>query len=262
MSDAPKFTINRDERFNDGKPLANAPVHEAVIHWRARSEKPLVPQELLGKLSEKLPDYPTISPQHELEMQFSSGPEGSSHSQKAHWKGFRFESKEKKHVAHFSGNGFAFSRLKQYDDWNQFTGEAIRLWEIYVELAKPIEIERLGIRFINMLEVSSADELTDLLTNPPKSPTELNLPVQNFVHQTSYAIPDQPYSLNVVQMIQPSGNSPSDSLNLILDFDVSTVELPVAADDSQMMERLEDMRWIKNKAFQSYMTKEAIKSFQ
>lgn len=262
MSDATKFTINRDELFNDGKPLANAPVHEAVIHWRARSEKPLVPQELLGELSKMLPDYPTISPQHELAMEFRSGPEGASHSQTECWKGFRFESGDKLHVAQFGRNGFAFSRLKQYDDWSQFTGEAIRLWKIYVELARPIEIERLGIRFINMLEVSTLAELTDLLTNPPKSPTGLNLPVQNFVHQTSYAIPDHPYGLNIVQVIQPSGNSPSDSLNLILDLDVSTVHLPVESDDLQMMERLEDMRWIKNKAFQSHMTREAIKSFK
>ncbi len=262
MSDASNFTINRDQLFNGGKPLANAPVHEAVIHWRARSEKPLVPEELLKELSHKLQDYPVISPQHELEMEFSSGPEGASHSQKACWQGFRLESKDKLHVAQFGRNGFAFSRLKQYDDWTQFTGEAIRLWKIYVELAKPIEIERLGIRFINMLEVSSPAKLGDLLKNPPTSPPGLSLPVQNFVHQTSYAIPDHPYGLNVVQVIQPSGNSPSESLNLILDLDVSTVHLPVKPDDSQMMDRLEDMRWIKNKAFQSYMTEDAIKSFQ
>ena len=262
MSEAPKFKIDRAERFNEGKPLANAPVHEAVIHWRARSETQLVPQELLKKLSEKLPDYPKISPQHELEMEFSTGPEGASHSQKAHWKGFRFESSNMLHVAQFGRSGFSFSRLEQYDDWTQFTGEAIRLWKIYVELAEPIEIERLGIRFINMIEIKSSTELSSWLSNPPSSPSGLNLPVQNFVHQTGYSIPDHPYGLNVVQVIQPSGNSPNGSLSYILDLDVSTVELPIESDDSQMIQRLEDMRWIKNKAFQSYMTEEAIKSFQ
>lgn len=262
MSDAPKFTINRDEEFNGGKPLANAPVHEAVIHWRARSETQLVPDELLTKLTDRLPDYPSISPQHELEMEFTAGPDGASHSQKAHWKGFRFESKDKLHVAQFGRNGFAFSRLTQYDNWTHFTEEAIRLWKIYEEIAEPIEIERLGIRFINMIPIGSPAELATWLANPPTSPSELNLPVQNFVHQTGYSIPDHPYGLNVVQVIQPSGNSPSGSLSLILDLDVSTIQLPVEPDDSQMMERLEDMRWIKNKAFQSYMTDEAIKRFQ
>ena len=266
MSDAKKFSINLEEQFNDGKPLANAPVHEAVIHWRARSESQLVQQELLTRLTDQLPDYPAISPQHELEMKFSSGPEGAKHSQKAQWKGFRFESNDRLHVAQFDRNGFAFSRLKQYDDWTQFTGEAIRLWNIFVDIAEPIEIERLGIRFINMIEIHPPSEspnwLSDWLKNPPPSPSELNIPVQHFVHQTSYSIPDHPYALNVVQMIQPSGNSPSGLLNLILDLDVSTVQLPVESGDSEMMERLEDMRWIKNKAFQSYMTEAAIKRFQ
>ena len=261
MSEVP-FTINREEQFNDGKPLTNAPVVEAVIHWRARSETQLVPQELLDQLTKKLSDYPVVSPQHELEMEFTSGPEGASHSQKSHWKGFRFESADKLHVAQFGRNGFAFSRLKQYDDWKQFTGEAIRLWEIYVEIAEPIEVERLGIRFINMIEVAEPAEVATWLANPPQSPGGLKLPVQNFVHQTRYSIPDHPYGLNVVQVIQPTANSPSGTLNLILDLDVSTDQLPVESDDSRMMERLEDMRWIKNKAFQCYMTEEALNKFQ
>lgn len=262
MFNQSKFVINRKELFNGGKPLANAPVLEAVIHWRARSETQLVPQELLKQLTGKLPDYPVVSPQHELEMEFTAGPEGASHSQKAHWKGFRLESEDKLHIAQFGRNGFAFSRLKQYDDWSQFTGEAIRLWEIYVEIAEPIEIERLGIRFINMIEVANPAKLASWLVNPPQSPEGLNLPVQNFVHQTRYSIPDHPYGLNVVQVIQPSANSPGGSLSLILDLDVSTDQLPVESNDSQMMERLEDMRWIKNKAFQSYMTEAAITKFQ
>ena len=262
MSDIPKFKIDRTEKFNNGKPLAKAPVHEAVIHWRARSETQLVADELLQKLTEKLSDYPTISPQHELEMNFTAGPDGSSHSQKAQWKGFQFETKDKLQVAQFSRNGFAFSRLKQYDDWTHFTKEAIRLWKIYVEIAEPIEIERLGIRFINRIEIDSPAELATWLTDPPTSPPELNLPVQHSVNQTAYLIPDHPYRLNVVQVIQPSGNSQNGSSSLILDLDVSTIELPVESDDYQMVERLEDMRWIKNKAFQSYMTDEAIKRFQ
>ena len=262
MSDVPKFTIDRKEHFNGGKPLANAPVHEAVIHWRARSETQLNSENLSAALSHDLSDYPAVSPQHELEMEFSAGPQGTSDSQKTHWKGLRLESRDKLHIAQFGRNGFAFSRLKQYDDWTHFTEEAIRLWKIYVEIAEPIEIERLGIRFINMIEIASTAELSTWLSNPPACPAELNLPVQNFLHQTRYSIPDHPYGLNVVQMVQPSGNSPSGSLSLILDLDVSTVDLPVESDDSQMMERLEDMRWIKNKAFQSYMTDEAIKRFQ
>ena len=47
-----KFEIDFSEEFSS---LPSAPIAEAVIHWRARSENPL--EDVLGQLKEKLPNY-------------------------------------------------------------------------------------------------------------------------------------------------------------------------------------------------------------
>jgi hypothetical protein len=53
------FNLDLSEPFEH---LANAPIVEAVIHWRARSGKVIEPVVFLGQLREKLPDYEVTEP--------------------------------------------------------------------------------------------------------------------------------------------------------------------------------------------------------
>ena len=102
------FKIDLGETFEH---LPNAPIVEAVIHWRARAEGKLEPSDLLVRLKDKLPDYPTSQSQQTIEMHSHVGPHGdSAQVHRANWHGFRFESKDKLRVAQFTRNGFVFSR--------------------------------------------------------------------------------------------------------------------------------------------------------
>ena len=239
--------------------LPKAPIVEAVIYWRARSEKRVEPDAFLEQLKAKLPDYPNSQRQQELNVGAEFGPEGSSVRQHQHWHGFRFETADKLHVAQFTRNGFVFSRLRPYEDWATFEAEARRLWEFYCELAEPSEIQRLGVRFINRITPVQPDKLGDLLAVPPCSPAGMQLPLTGFMHQNTFGIPDHPYHLNVIQTIQPPSPPETESLSLILDVDVFTTQ-PIPFD--QMESRLLQMHWIKNKAFFSFLTEKAIARFR
>ncbi len=251
------FKIDLAETFEH---LGNAPIVEAVIHWRARAEATLEPNDLLRRLKEKLSDYPYSQRQQEFGVGAEFGPEGSSIRQHHNWHGFRFESEDKIHVAQFTRNGFVFSRLKPYDKWEQFEAEAQRLWHIYRELAEPSEIQRLGVRFINLTPVR-LEELSDLLTVPPHSPSNMQLPLRGFMHQNTFDIPSHPYNLNVIQTIQPPSLSQSEAFGLILDLDVFTVQT-LELDDEELKKRLMEMRWIKNKAFFTFLKEKAIAHFK
>ena len=91
-----RLDINLDEDFER---LPHAPIVEAVIHWRARAERTLDPEQFLGALKERLDDYPHHQPQHEIQLETHFGPQGSLAKQEAHWQGFRFESTDKLHIA-------------------------------------------------------------------------------------------------------------------------------------------------------------------
>lgn len=250
------FKIDLSETFEH---LPNAPIVEAVIHWRARSGKKLVPDTLLEELRAKLPDYPNSQRQHELGVDTEFSPEGSSIRQYHDWHGFRFETADKKHVAQFTRNGFVFSRLKPYQDWKQFEAEAQRLWRVYCELAEPSEVERLGVRFINLIAPVNMADLDALLAVPPRSPDRMRLPLKGFMHQSAFDIAGYPYNLNVIQTIQPPSSPQSEAFSLILDLDVFTTA-PTGL--SEVANRLPQMQWIKNKAFFSFLTGKAIARFK
>lgn len=250
------FKIDLTEPFEH---LPSAPIVEAVIHWRARAEKKLEPAALLEQLKPKLPDYPHSQRQQEIGLETEFNAEGGGALRQHHaWHGFRFESADKLQVAQYTRNGFVFSRLKPYEDWEKFQAEAQRLWCIYRELAEPSEIQRLGVRFINVIPVEPK-EIASLLILPPRSPQTIKLPINTFLHQTKFNIPDHPYELNVVQTIQPPAPPERESTGLILDLDVGmTRPIPFEEMDNRLLE----MQWIKNKAFFSLLKKPALKRFR
>jgi uncharacterized protein (TIGR04255 family) len=258
MSKPIPFPINWGEKFEH---LLHAPIVEAVIHWRARADRTLDPQQFVEGLKDRLPDYPQVQMQHKTQMEVHSGPAGSSASHQTQWHGFRFESEDKRQVAQFTKNGFVFSRLKPYEDWERFESEATRLWVMYTELANPAEVQRLGVRFINVVSPANAGKLGRLLTLPPKSPAKMKLSVCGFMHQTTYDVPGHVYKLAVLQTLQPASSGDAKGDTLIVDVDVFTTT-PLPSDDRLLSKRLQEMRYLKDKAFFTLVKPEALSQFR
>ncbi len=252
------LTIDPTQKFPH---LDRAPIVEAVIHWRARSEKAHPRDELLRQLKERLPGYPAARSQQEIQFETQIGPEGAAQAQRARWDGFRFESTDRRHIAQFTHNGFVFSRVTPYEDWDRFAAEAKRLWQIHVELAQPSEIERLGVRFINRIVPIDLAKLDEILTLPPQSPNGLSLPIGEFLHRNLFDVPGHAYRVHVIQTSQPPAPPETDALSLILDLDVFTTKT-IELDDATLDARLCEMRWLKNMAFYSLLTEQTIERFK
>lgn len=254
------ITIDRDEKFEY---LPQAPIVEAVIHWQARAENPLEPKEMRDRLTARLSDYPRVYDQQQIELETSFAAEGSTEQKaRATWQGIRLTTADGCHIAHFSRDGLVFSRLKPYEKWESFQAEGMRLWRIYLDLAAPREIQRLGVRFINQIDSVELDRLNRYLMVPPRCPKPLGLPIHRFVHRDTFDVPGNPYHLTVTQTIrQPKPGVKEDGgFGLILDFDVFSTR-PTPCDDT-IVRRLADMRWLKNKAFFSFLKPQAIERFK
>ena len=258
MAARPTFTIDLKEDFPH---LHGAPIVEAVIHWRARSEKKLKREELRQELVRKLPDYPTVKIQHELHVESALGPDGAAVSRRDEWHGFRLETKDGRYIAQFTRNGFVFSRVTPYENWDRFAAEAKRLWQIHVDLAEPAGIERLGVRFINRIVPIDVPALGDVLTLPPRAPAGMALPIDEFLHRTLFDVAGHPYRVHVIQTSQPPAPPETDAASVIVDIDVFTTRT-VEMDAAAVQTHLNEMRWLKNKAFYSLITEETIKLFE
>jgi uncharacterized protein (TIGR04255 family) len=259
-----EFDFNLDETF---PPLESAPIVEAVIHWLAKPSKTLEALELKNQLAERLPDYPQILAEHDVRIAFQTTLNlGSAEPPKkterhATWRGFRLTSTDNAQIVKFNSEGVSVSRLAPYGKWETFVNEGLRMWDMFLELAEPLEVQRLGVRFINRINLPDAGSFQDFLANPPKCLEPLGLPLYTFLYQSTHDVPGYPYRIRAAQTVQPPSPPQRERHGLVVDIDVfTTTALP--AREANLTDHLARMRWLKNKTFFSLVSKRAIKSFQ
>jgi len=241
--------------------LPHAPIVEAVIEVRARAEVGWEEGVISKTLKPKLPDYPRVVSQKEFQPEVEFGP-GQAPQHDLGWKGLRFQSADERHIAQFNRDGFVFSRLYPYQNWEHLRDESLRLWRIHADLAHPLEVQRMGLRFINRITLP-VDEVNfeDYLHPHPQPPRGLDLPFLGYFHHDSLAVPGYPYVINVVRTSQPPHDPRVQGLGLILDIDVVTSH-PLELRQGVLETKLAEMRWLKNKAFFGSITPDALKSFR
>lgn len=253
-----KIHINTDEKFPH---LVSAPIVEAVIDLRAQSIEAFDEATARAYLEPRLEGYKFLDSQQELKHQIKI--EAGSPPQQTItkiWKGVRFQNSEGKNTASYNRDGFVLSRLAPYQHWDAFLDEAMWLWRIFQDMAKPEAISRIGLRFINRIELPPGDGDFERFIDPaPQSPRDMDLPFLGFLHQESLAVPDYPYAVNLIRTIQPPLGS--GGFAIIIDIDVFTHEVGVYRDD-RIMEMLQEMRWLKNKTFFGSVTDVALEVFK
>lgn len=258
----PNLVINTNELFQH---LPRAPIVEAVIDIRARPTAEFEEHTIKARLEGQLGDYQFLDSQREIQiehaMNLEAGTQPGPIIRDLGWKGLRFQSHDGKYIVQYNRDGFVFSRLAPYQSWEQLFGEAMRLWREYLGLARPVEIHRIGLRYINRIQLSP-DELRfeDYLNPAPVPPNGLDLPFHGFMHHDALAIPGHPYTINVIRTMQPPGGASVEGLGLILDIDVSTTQ-GTDLDEMLLEQRLLEMRWLKNKVFFGSITQNSLRLF-
>jgi len=249
-----KLEINLAEEFPR---LARAPIVEAVIGIRARAQAPWEEAAVAQSLKGSLPDYPDSQPLAHMAVKLGSDQRGVP--QDLGWDGFRFQNLDGKQIGAFTRDGFVFSRLQPYPNWEQFFGEAIRLWQIHDKVAKPMELQRVELRFINRIEMPRGDfHFEDYIKHPPEPTEGLELPFDGFFHQDMMTVPGHPLAVNVVRTIQPP-STPNCGVAVILDiYSFTTAEV----NQKDLAQRLLQMRWLKNKVFFGNITEKALNLFR
>ena len=258
MSAPSQFLINLDEKFPR---LTYPPILEAVIHWEAHASKPLEQISLKESLTKQLPEYSIIQPQYGVEVKIMGTPDDTSQfSQHTQWNGFRLEDNPKNYVAQFTHTGIAFSRVQSYESWENFKTEALRIWGVFVELADPPAIRRLGVRFINRILLKQDESISTYIKSEPYRLSGLEVSQKSFFYQDSYQVAGYPYQVNLVRTIQPSQTGLGSEEALIVDIDVFTNEVSCIQDG--LNQQLAEMRWLKNKIFFSNITDTALNNFR
>jgi uncharacterized protein (TIGR04255 family) len=212
--------------------------------------------EVQSKISTVLPDYPTSNKEfrklHALQVSPKEEPKITVTDEGI--QGWMFKSQDQKQIARFHKQMFSFSRLEPYETWDNFREEGLRLWSIHQGHAKIQEIQRAGLRTINrFLLPQDGAELNDYFRDLKIDIDGLEFLVAGFLHQDSVIFPGLNYQMNVIKTLQQVGEPAKIQPALILDIDVFTLQVvPYSVDSLKNM--LEDMHWIRNKAFHGIVT--------
>jgi uncharacterized protein (TIGR04255 family) len=253
MSSPQSLTIDVTQTF---PLLRRSPLIEAVIHWQT-TNKQLEPENLKIELLQRLSDYPSIYPQYDFQVEASGKPDGTSEVQhQTQWNGFRLENESKNFVVQFSQTGVVISNIGTYESWDRFHQEALRLWKIFQEIAKPKTVNRLGVRYINQIWLGEGENSSTYLKTLPHNDFNLSLIRESFFYEETYKIPNYPYIVNWVCTEQSQGNKRF----LIVDIDVFILEI-IELEESQLIHHLNNIRWLKNKIFFNSITNTALENF-
>jgi uncharacterized protein (TIGR04255 family) len=68
-------------------------------------------------------------------------------------RGFRFERADARRVMQTKLDGFSYSALAPYDEWEGFRPEAKHLWKLYRDICHPIRVTRVAVRYINRIDI-------------------------------------------------------------------------------------------------------------
>lgn len=251
--------IDLSEKFQH---FSRAPIVEAAVDLRAKPSIQWDQEGFRDRLKKTLPDYPAIQEHRSYhgEIKAEAGKPPEQRVVDLGWSGLLFRSKDQLQVAQFQKEGFAFSRLQPYQNWEQFITEALRLWKIFIGVMQPVAIQRIGIRFINKMSFPAEGLSPDVyLEDFPQPLLSLEFIRTGFLHRDIFIVPETNYSVNLIRTIQPAAGAPL-NISIILDIDVFTT-VPTELKDADIEKRLMEMRWLKNKIFCDSITQKTKEKF-
>ena len=240
----------------------NAPITEAVLDIKVQLPKE-TEVENLERLYDTIKD---IFSKKEKKRFFSSKiklpkeGEPDELQQASGTLGYLFSSPEEKKVVQSLITGFAFNKLKPYENWELFYTEARKYWELYVSIANPVKVTQIGLRYINKIEapLPFKDFNEYILTNPQIAPG-LPQSVSSFFMRLEVPNPEIDATAIITQTMGPP--TQTNKLPLILDID-AIKQFDYGTDFDKMWNDFEKLRIYKNEIFFRTTTDKAKELFK
>jgi uncharacterized protein (TIGR04255 family) len=235
--------------------LTKAPITEALIDIRVKLPADKQDIKLMKTFTQEIQkqfpgQFPEEKELRDVQMMFEVGPPPRQETKSSHV-GYRYDSKDVKRVIQTKLDGFTFSWLKPYENWEVLRREAYAVWQVYRDLMKPEAITRIATRFINQVEIPGPlVDFDDYLTAAPVIPKALPQAYSSFL--TRMAIPDEKNQVMIIitQSFQPGVNPTV--IPVVIDIDVfmeKLLESQTESWDTMAWDRIDSLRAIKNRVF-------------
>jgi uncharacterized protein (TIGR04255 family) len=228
-----------------------APITEAVIDLRVVPRSDLTLADIKAVQVKFAEAYPVIEELFESQLQFQLGPNPQAHTA-SHHNGYRWKGSDPANVVQTRLDAFALSRLSPYDRWESFIKEARKIWDVYLEVAKPKSVSRIAVRFINRFDFPGPTlNLKDYLTVYPEFPEKQFHSVNGTLMQIQVPQPDLNGLLVVNEALIPT--VVPGTIAFVLDFDLFA-QGEWSTKDESVWSFLEKLRTRKDEIFEASIT--------
>jgi uncharacterized protein (TIGR04255 family) len=241
--------------------LKRAPIVEAVVDIRARLPQSFEPT-WLNPLADRLKSvFPTSAVQHKgrVTLNLAAGAKPPA-MEDLGTSGIVLHSADRLLAAQLHLDGIALHRLSPYTSWTAIQPCALQVWNEYVSVANPEAVTRLGLRYINRIELPSPPgPLDQYLTSPPTAPPDFPPIITAFFNRITTTDPKRGCSAHITHAID---TSPASGLPILyVDIDVFRQgEWTPRSNEIEAM--LEQLHGFKNELFFSLLTETLIARYE
>ncbi len=239
----------------------HAPITEALIAigYELPSETRL--EDILRVREALKSDYPGCDEQFTVQIKLDVA-ERTGRTTPSEPVGYRLLSADGRRVVRVTLTDFAFSQLAPYDRWDVLHGEARRTWDVVDRILQPRQINRIGVRFINRIDIPATNNLgidLDVYFHvAPRVPPEL--PQVMSTYFVRLAVPfESPGGVLILTLtaIPPPATGLVSAL-----LDIDAVVQDIQMDALTAWRTVNDLRDVKNAAFEASITDAARELFR
>lgn len=206
-------------------------------------------------------DYPVRTEQFSVQFQLNVA-ERLGKSGPSELEGYRLASSDGKRIVRVTLGDFAFSQLAPYDRWETLHAEAERIWTILERILQPRRITRVAVRFINRIDMpdpqGSGVDLDVYFHAAPKIPPEL--PQVMATYFVRLELPFQTPDGILILTLTAASPTSAGFVSALLDLDA--VIQNVDMDATRAWRAIEELRDVKNAAFEASITDAARELFK
>jgi len=238
-----------------------APIVEALLDIGFEPSTPIGP-DVFEKYHELVKTaYPTKkevrASQADIELSQGLPPKLVTH--KDVLDGCHFLSDDKKQIVQVKMRNFTANRLSPYESWEKFQPETQRLWGLLAPLIKQARIRRVGLRYINRVEVPlPVNDLREYILTLPDIPAGLPQAVSEFFMRM--VVPDSKREISAA-IYHTIEHPKTGKLPVIFDIDVSKT-VSIDLNDKSLWTIVEQLREYKNEIFFHSLTDKAKELFK
>jgi uncharacterized protein (TIGR04255 family) len=241
----------------------HAPIVEAVISFDCE----LPPAHTLNELKTEVPEYlqsayPIKQNTKAYQHSIKPGKENIELNISPQNERFRFLQEDKKQLTQFKTDGFSFNRLAPYTSLDEYLEEITKLWLIYLEVAKPVTLKRISMRYINRINIPRVEntiDLADYVTITPATYPGGDLQFAGIFQSIQFICP---HSQAKAQLTLATEDLTPTHIPIIVDIEAF---LNLNQDPSSFIidaEEIRNLRKLKNLIYQTTLTEKCQNLFQ